>query len=336
MKLNRWVGRAAALAAASCVFALPAAGSAQAATAPPIALGVNIANAPGSLPAMQNYAKLAGANPSIVMWYQEWSEPLFYSTQLPNTKAMGAIPEITWDPTLNGVGIPLAKIAAGDQDAYIKQSAIAAAAYKGPIYIRLAHEMNITSSGFAPGQNGNTPADFIAAWRHVVTIFRENGATNVQWVWSPNVNCNGKCPFTDLYPGNAWVDWVALDGYNYSSVDHDPWESFDQVFGSSYREMTRLTNKPMMIGETSSAEAGGSKAKWITQTFSDIAKNYPQIHAVTWFDRVKETNWTINSSPSSLAAFKHVVASPRFQGTPKTLLKEAPLAADADSRHHGG
>ena len=309
---------------------LPASASA-AVPASPLALGVNVANGPDQLAPLQSYASLAGANPSIVMWYQQWSEPLFYSTQLPNTKAVGAIPMITWDPTLNGTGIPLAQIADGDYDSYITQSADAARAWNGPIYIRFAHEMNL-DDGFGPGQNGNTAADFIAAWRHVVTIFRQQGATNVEWVWSPNVDCGGQCPFTSLYPGAAWVDWVALDGYNYSSVDDVPWESFDQIFKSSYRELTSLTSKPMMIAETASAEQDGNKAQWITQTFSDIAQNYPQIHAVVWFDRVKETDWTVNSSPSSLAAWQTVVASPGGQGSLTTLLQEAPLASDVDSQ----
>ena len=329
MPSMRCLRRIAWLVLSACALAAPASASATSST--PIALGVNVSGGPGQLAPMQSFASLSGANPSIVMWFQQWSEPLFYSTQLPNTQAMGAIPMITWDPSLNGTGIPLAQIADGAYDSYITQSADASRAWKRPIYIRFAHEMNIGASGFGPGQNGNTAADFIAAWRHVVTIFRQQGATNAEWVWSPNVDCGGRCPFTSLYPGDAWVDWVALDGYNYSSVDNVPWESFDQIFRPSYAEMTALTSKPMMIAETASAEQGGNKAQWITQTFADIAQSYPQIHAVVWFDRVKETDWTVNSSAGSLAAWQSLVASPDYAGTADTLLQDSPLAADVDS-----
>ena len=61
------------------------------------------------------------------------------------------------------------------------------------------------------GVNGNTARDYVAAWRHLVTVFAEEGASNVRWVWSPNVNPDGYLPFERLYPGDRWVDWLALD-----------------------------------------------------------------------------------------------------------------------------
>jgi beta-mannanase len=181
--------------------------------------------------------------------------------------------------------------------------------------VRFAHEMNLAGSPYGPGQNGNTPALFIAAWRHVVTVFRQQGATNVSWVWSPNVNCGGSCPFQAFYPGDQWVDWVGLDGYNYASVDDVPWMTFQQVFGSSYAELTALTSKPLMIAETASTELGGSKATWIEQTFAQIPTSFPHIKAIVWFDIDKETDWPVNSSPTSLAAYRQVVTSPNYRGT---------------------
>lgn len=314
------------LAATAVIFALVGVGESNARS--PIALGVNIADAPGLASPIEHYVDLVHRRPAIVMWYQQWSEPLFYSTQLPNVRAVGALPLITWDPSSNGNGIPLRQIVSGRYDSYIKSAADAAAAWKGPIYIRFAHEMNLGGSPFGPGHDGNTPSEFVRAWRHVVQIFRRQQAGNVEWVWSPNVNCDGTCPFKAFYPGNSWVDWVALDGYNYSSVDHRPWESFAQVFGSSYRELTRLSNKPVMVAETSSATRGGSKPHWITRSFVTIPHRYPRIRAVVWFDRVKETNWTVNSSPASLRAWKLVAASSTYAGSASTLLHVAPLASD--------
>ena len=125
--------------------------------------------------------------------------------------------------------------------------------------------MNLSDNTWGPGVNGNTPEEFVAAWRHVVSVFRAVGATNVLWVWSPNVDCGGQCPFDAFYPGDAWVDWVALDGYNYGPVDDVPWMSMAQIFGPSYDDLTALTTKPLMIAETASTEEGGDKAAWITE-----------------------------------------------------------------------
>lgn len=297
----------------------------------PIAVGVNLADAPGLATPLQEYVRLVHRRPAIIMWYQQWSEPLFYSDQLPHVRALGAVPMITWDPTLGGQGIPLTAIAGGRYDAYIRSAARAAAAWRRPIYIRLAHEMNVRSTPFGPGHPGDAPRSFVAAWRHVVRIFRHQGARNVEWVFSPNVDCQGKCPFRRDYPGDRWVDWVALDGYNYSTVDHTPWMSFQQVFGRSYRVLTRISRKPVMIGETASAPQGGNKARWISRSFRMLPRRFKRIRAVIWFDRDKETNWTINSSPASLAAWRRVVSSRTYSGSAASLLQVAPLKRDVTS-----
>jgi hypothetical protein len=327
----RFVNRLLPAIAGAAVAGLLLAASAMA-SAPPIAVGVNIANAPGWLAPMQRYAGLAGRNPAIVMWYQQWSEPLTWSSQLPNTQAMGAIPLISWDPTLNGVGIPLNTIGSGKYDAYIRGSADAAKAWGLPIYIRFGHEMNLPDAPFGPGHVGDTATSFIGAWRHIVTIFRQERATNVEWVWSPNMDCGGRCPFTSFFPGQSYVDWLALDGYNYSLVNHAPWLTFSQIFSTSYAEVTKLTTKPVMIAETASAEPGGNKAQWITDAFQSLPASFPKVRALVWFDRVKETDWTVNSSPASLAAWRAVVASAQNQGTAATLLSVVPLSIDVTSR----
>jgi hypothetical protein len=192
-RVRRFAKPASFLGLLICTFAVLSlhAGFASAEGRAPIALGVNIANAPDRLQPLRRYVRLVDRRPALVMWYQQWSEPLTWSTQLSNTMRIGAIPVITWDPIRNGVGIPLAKIAAGDYDSYLRASAETAAAWGRPIYIRFGHEMNLATSPFGPGRHGNTSGGFVAAWRHVVAIFREEHAGNVEWVWSPNVDCAG-------------------------------------------------------------------------------------------------------------------------------------------------
>ena len=275
-----------------------------------VALGVDLDSVTTN--ALEAFTALAGIRPKIVMYYQTWSDPLYYASEMQAIAKADALPLISWDPTINGEGVALSEIADGRYDSYIKSAARAARAWKGRIYIRFAHEMNLKGSPFGPGRDGNTPAAFVAAWRHLVTIFRQQGATNVEWVWSPNVDCQGACPFTPFYPGDAWVDWVALDGYNYASIDNDVWLQFAQIFGPSYRILTRLTNKPVMIGETASTEDGGSKAQWISDLGPELRTQLPRVRALVWFQRYKETDWRINSSASSLRAFRALMHSPPF------------------------
>jgi hypothetical protein len=284
--------------------------------AEPIALGINGADTPSDPVGLNAYESVVGRAPAADMIFQSWSEPLYYGSQMNALEGTNITPIVTWDPQLStGVGIPLSQIVAGDYDGYIIAAAKLAAAWKGTLMIRFAHEMNLSDSPFGPDINGNTPSEFIAAWRHVVTLFRENGATNVRWIWSPNVYCNGQCPFIQFDPGDAYVDWVGLDGYNYGPSLGDPWTSLLNVFQGSYKAITALTSKPLMIAETASAEAGGSKASWIIRAFlTDIPNSLPRVRAVVWFNRVKETDWRVNSSAASLAAWKMVVASPLYSG----------------------
>lgn len=305
------------LALALVVFFTMSTAAARAADPPAVSIGVNPTGSGPLGAAIDAYTAKAGAAPRMVMWYQSFSEPLFYGSQVQDVASRGQTPLITWAPELSdGSGVPLADIASGAHDDRIRAAAQLAASWGKPLLVRFAHEMNLSGSPYGPGRNGNVPAAFVAAWRHVVTVFRAERATNVRWVWTPNVDCGGGCPFESFYPGDDWVDWVGLDGYNYSSISGVPWMSLSQVFGSSYDAMERLTSKPLMIAETSSAEGGGDKAAWIRDAFENaLPVRMPAVRAVIWFDRVKETDWRIDSSAASLAAYRAAVAAPRYAGS---------------------
>lgn len=258
------------------------------------------------------FNRLVGRRARIVGLYQSWSEPLIYYGQLRTIAAQHAFPLIAWFSALRKAPIPLTRIIGGAEDGLLRADALVAAAWKHIVLVRLDSEMNLPGSTAGIGHKGNTPAEFIRAWRHVVTIFRQEHATNVKWVWSPNVACGGKCPFTAYYPGDRWVDWVALDGYNYATVDGVKWFSFARIFGGSYRTLSRLTHKPMIVAETASAESPGNtagKVIWIHGMGKALARRFHRVRALVWFDRVKETNWTVNSTRASLLAFRRVVHS---------------------------
>jgi mannan endo-1,4-beta-mannosidase len=266
---------------------------------------------------LQQYTAVAGVPPRIEMWFTNFGSSLLWSGSVAKVEAIGATPMVTWDPMDGSSVIPFADIAAGKYDSYLQAQAVAARQAQVPIYVRFAHEMNLTTaaSPWGPGPD-NTPADFVAAWRHVVTIFRQQGATNVKWVWAPNTDCDGLCPFTAYYPGDSWVDDVGLDGYNFAATHGILWMSLDQIFGSSYATLTSLSTKPVMFTETASTELGGNKAAWITRGFlDDIPTLFPRVVAVIWWQRTDVTNWTVGSSDPAAAAWRAVASSPYYGGT---------------------
>jgi hypothetical protein len=306
-------------------------GAASAAAAVPIVLGANTEGiTTDSGASLDNFAARSGVMPKIAMYYQDWNEG--WSTALLNPRfvapivARGAIPMVTWEPDLDSGGpsnqpnYSPARIAAGAFDTYIRRAAREAAAYGQPFFLRFAHEMN--GSWYEWGAiPGNTPEAYVAMWRHVVSIFREEGATNVRWVWAPNIYAAGGAkPFAPYYPGNEWVDYVALDGYDWGTVRPSGWQSFSQVFGASYTALAALSPKPMMISETAAASTGGDKAAWIREILTVLPTQMPRVRALVWFDRNKESNWRIDSDPASAAAFRELAASQLFSGTLAELL----------------
>jgi beta-mannanase len=234
--------------------------------------------------------------------------------------ARGISPIVTWEIwDWNGAGnnptYKLSNILAGNFDTYINSWVSAARAYGKPVYLRFGHEMNGNWYPWGVGVNGNTPAQFVSVWRKIVTMFRTGGATNVRFVWSPNVVDNDK-PLTGLYPGDAYVDMTAMDGYNWgTSQGWSKWQSFDQIFRSTYDQILALApTKPIIVAETASTESGGDKAAWIHAAFDNLPTDFPKLRGVIWFDQNKETNWQVDSSTASLSAFRDVAGRTGWQG----------------------
>jgi Glycosyl hydrolase family 26 len=282
---------------------------------PALSLGWGVVEAdwPGSAAGVAAAEATAGRKANLIETYVHWGGGWGAFAQLRGgigaTLQRGSTPVISWmsdDPTgASLTAYDLRGIAAGSWDAYARSWADGLRDLNTPILLRFDAEMNGNWMTYSPGfgGNGSTSADFVAAWRHLHDIFRTEGATKVSWVWSPNVQYPGSLPLRALYPGNAYVDWVALDGYNWGTTYGHVWQSFGQVFDPSIAAVEALTSRPLMIAETASAEAGGDKASWIAGMFSELA-NRRDIRGFIWFDLDKETDWRIASDPASASAFK--------------------------------
>ncbi|WP_217178610.1 hypothetical protein [Streptomyces sp. AC495_CC817] len=129
-------------------------------------------------------------------------------------------------------------IAAGDYDAHLTEWLTDAAQRTddAEIIVRFAPEMDDStrpwSSGTAPG--ANTPAEYIAMWRHVYDL-KQAIAPEVVLLWNPLNFGAGPYPFESYFPGSAYVDALALDGFNwgYTAMTQAGWQSPDDVFGFS-------------------------------------------------------------------------------------------------------
>ncbi len=292
--------------------------------------GAYISGAPHDPARIDEFNSMVGTPTKIVMWYVPWENAGYREFSVAHMDAVasrGAMPLVTWEPydwddrATEQPKYALSTIVAGDHDTYIRQWAQNAATWGKPFYLRWAHEMNGNWYPWSSGVNGNTDAEYVSAWKHIHTIFEQEGATNVRWVWSPNVR-RGDESFADLYPGDSYVDWVGIDGYNWGKSrpsskgqTANGWQMFAVIFRPTYQELAALTDKPMMIAETASAEAGGDKATWIRKgLLKQVPSRLPRVRAVIWFNENKEADWRVNSSAASLAAYAEAAASPLYGG----------------------
>lgn len=284
-----------------------------AAAAGQVALGVYRPIFPNDLTAVQRYDQ-AAANTTIVHWFAYWEgwKSEFSRSDLDQVSARGSVPLITWEPW---AGVPndpnwslRSAILSGQNDAYIDSWARGLAAYDRPVLLRFAHEMHHQSYPWALGVNGNTAADYVAAWQHIHAIFARYDTSHVQWVWNPNTLGDSPASvyeplYRSLYPGDEYVDWLGLDIYNtgpHLDWGAPYWRSFAQVLSQPYAALTALSDKPIILPEVGSTETGGSKAEWISAALTqDLLATYPRVRALVWFDIDKEENWTVESSRAS-------------------------------------
>jgi hypothetical protein len=269
-------------------------------TAPQSYLGVYADGLPASYAGVKSFGQAAGVTPDVVTYYSGWYEP--FNIRLARAAASnGAAPLVQMDPN----GVKLAAIAAGQYDAYLSSYAEAVRAYHDPVILSFGHEMNGT--WYSWGYRNASPVQFVAAWRHIVTVFRALGARNVTWLWTVNVVNDtqaGKIPSPAAWwPGKSYVNWVGIDGYYLEPS----WE-FVSLFGPTITDVREITSDPILIAETGAVAAAGQSAK-IADLFAGI-HTYGLLGFV-WFDSVDPINhedFRI-TSPSALTAFRRAATT---------------------------
>ena len=264
-----------------------------------VLLGVSDPELPREEGAIEEWTAAHGVRPRIVNWFQQWlsGETRFRADWAARVAEQGAVPMITWEPWSAPAGakhqpeqpeVSLARIAAGDHDRLVRAFARDVAAYRGPVLMRFMHEMNGAWFSWGMGVNGNAPADFVAAWRHVHRIFEREGARNVSWVWSINntESAEAAAAVPALYPGDGYVNWVSTSGFNWGDAySWSSWRDVDALFGETYRTLERF-GKPIMISEIATTGIGGDPEAWITRSLARLRAAYPRVHAVVWYDDI--------------------------------------------------
>jgi hypothetical protein len=302
--------------------------------------------APWDMSALAEFERSVGKGLSLVGFSSPFADCtrapcVFYpfpTTPMENLRRYGAIPFFSWG--VEAVGLPpleqpefqLSDVSDGRYDAYIRRFATHAKGWGQPFFLRFNWEMNGDWFLWAEQRNDNQPGDYIESWRHVHDIFTAVGATNATWVWCPNVDPEGfQQDLSLLYPGDEYVDWTCLDGYNWgpgSPANPRPWRSFAELYDRSYRQIVEeiAPGKPMIIGEFASSDYGGDKASWIRDALIRIPAKYDQIRGLLWFNvNDRKSRWPLETSPAAVEAFRTGITSPVYLANQFGALSASPI-----------
>ncbi|HEX4417737.1 MAG TPA: hypothetical protein VH165_07550 [Kofleriaceae bacterium] len=231
--------------------------------------------------------------------YRQWDDPVPGAREL-WTIQLGRTPIVSFKATSEA---PWPAIANGDADA--KLAAIAAGYVALPAPVLCIFDQDPENTGGALG----TPADYAAAYRHVVETFRTAGAANVQWIF------NLKSPsFPDLadlyYPGDDVIDWLGTSAYNFGVGDGGRWVSFADLI-ADFVAWATPHGKPLIVTEWASDEDPGDpdrKATWIADAAVTVHAT-PKLRAMSAFWSLLDGT-RFDTSLAALDAFRVFAADP--------------------------
>jgi mannan endo-1,4-beta-mannosidase len=262
-------------------------------------LGTFEPGAPPDYAPVAGFAKAAGRQPNLVGYYSGWAQP-FNMAFAQMIRKHGVIPFVQIDPTDASVSA----IAAGTYDEYLHTYADRVRDFGHAVVIGFGHEMN--APWYSWGYGHTSPGTFVAAWRHIVTLFRDQGAQNVTWLWTLQADEPGTGPIHYWWPGAGYVTWVGIDGYYYR-----PGESFSGIFGPTIAQVRMFTGRPVLLSETAVGPRAGQAAK-IPGLFAGM-REYGALGLV-WFDIVQHDgiyhqDWHVEDDPAAATAFRHAAAA---------------------------
>jgi len=255
-------------------------------------LGVYEPGVPGSFGGIYQFAVTMRHHPDVALYFSGWNEP-FQAGFAEEAYGIDAIPAVQIEP----YGVSLAALAAGKYDAYLRRFADQVRAYGHPVIIGFAHEPDGNWYPWGPARV--SPGTWIAAWRHVVSVFRAQNAGHVTWLWTINAQGPYAAQAARWYPGAGYVTWIGVDGY-YTR----PGDTFSSVFGAGLAAVRGL-DKPVLIAETAVGPGPGQSGQ-ITDLFSGVRRD--RLLGLVWFDVSQDSgqyhqDWRLEGDRPAAAAF---------------------------------
>ena len=177
------------------------------------------------------------------------------------------------------------------------------------------------------GRSGG-PARYIAAYRHIVSLMRASGATNLQWVWHVNWDDDPDVRWNRLenyFPGPDYCSWLAVSAYGALTPRATDFEAFRHELDAAYPRLTSLApGKPIIVAEFGSDihHRKISAATWARAALDDLfAGRWPAIIGFSWWNESWEnddivahnSDMIIAHDPALAAVFREELQTHRSQ-----------------------
>ncbi len=196
--------------------------------------------------------------------------------------------------------------------------------FSSPVMLTLNHEPEASVN-----TGSGVDADYKAAWQAWVTLFRTQGVSNVTFVWimtdySFQVPSSDRRFAAKWYPGDAFVDAIAGDAYNWFTCRpgiNTAWKSLAQIIEGQRVFGLAHPTKPLWLAEYGSDEdpaQPGRKAQWFRDAQALFAQpGYAQFAGVNLFEQLSSSScpWAADSSTTAAAAWRAWGADPLYGGS---------------------
>jgi len=298
----------------AAVLASPAVPSGAASTS--MVWGATIRNtaAQTQLQAVQSFQTKVGRTLRATRDFLNWDSPFPTAYEL-GLQAQGTTIVLSVATrTHNGTRVPWASIAAAKPGSalYVQMQSWAnrIIAFGAPIWVTMQHEPEAASKVSLGSQ-----ADYIAAWRNWVSVFRAQGATNARFMFITTafgylVKPTDRRYAPAFYPGDDVVDGIAVDAYNWFNCPRHanvPWQSLQQLISGQLSFSLAHPNQELWVTEFGSIEDPANptrRAQWIAdaQALFQTAP-YSRYRGIMYFDLKQACDWRVETSAPALTAF---------------------------------
>ena len=268
------------------------------------------------------YESASGHKVSWIYFSNNWyKSTVFPSSTCQWIAARGSVPYIRLmlrsnvEPGSTETTFTLDRIIRGDFDPQLRAWAKGAVRYGRPLMAEYGSEVNgdwfpwngsyngaEKTNGFGDPKKADGPERFVAAYRHIIDVMRQEKAYNISWVFHVDVYGSPDEPWNTMasyYPGDRYIDWLALSAYGAQDSADDGAQSFRELVDAGYPQLAKVSpTKPIIVAEmgTDVRNTLTDPAAWSKAALTDLfAKRWPRIAGFSWWNE----RWANDESPAN-------------------------------------